>query len=420
MKKCPTCSKEFPDSMRFCQSDGTPLLEIVESAPIEDPYKTTVAKPEDIAAAIPPVDPFKTVVGSAPPSDDSGDLLQLPQEHDPLKTAFVPEAQLRQELNLDELKIDPPAAPKDAPVDDAPAFPPLPSPEDFKQTPVEDAPAPNFNIPEPPKFSEPNLSPPSFGDLSSSSEKTSGAAEENIPTFDTTPPPIEPDNAEPPTLISEQPFEFNKPPVASAPPSPFDTPKFEPPSKIDAANDSPFGSPFNTPIPSPFDDAKPASYQAPSTPLPSFKEPEPVVSEPVNDPFAPTPFGQANNPLNQPVKQNDWTPPPAPEANWQNQNIGQNTPFQPPVAQGSVNQTLPIISLVLGIISLCCYVSPLTGLAALITGYLGMKNANNDPANYGGKGLAIAGMVMGGLFFLIGVIYYILVFIVGFAGMIPR
>ena len=51
----------------------------------------------------------------------------------------------------------------------------------------------------------------------------------------------------------------------------------------------------------------------------------------------------------------------------------------------------------LGIFQLCCYISPITGLAALITGFLGMKNMKNDPANYGGKGLAIAGMITGGV-----------------------
>lgn len=114
----------------------------------------------------------------------------------------------------------------------------------------------------------------------------------------------------------------------------------------------------------------------------------------------------------------EWAPPPAPDANWQNQQIGQNTPFQPPVAGGGQNQTLPIVSLVFGIVSVCCYISPLTGLVALITGYMGMKNANNDPNNYGGKGLAIAGMIVGGIFFLLGVFYWIyIIFIVGLAAM---
>src|SRR5438552_3764975 len=88
---------------------------------------------------------------------------------------------------------------------------------------------------------------------------------------------------------------------------------------------------------------------------------------------------------------------------------GQNAPFQPSPSGAGLNQTLPIISLVLGIISLCCYISPITGLAALITGFIGLKNVKNDPANYGGKGLAIAGMITGGVFALLSVVYWILI-----------
>jgi hypothetical protein len=96
------------------------------------------------------------------------------------------------------------------------------------------------------------------------------------------------------------------------------------------------------------------------------------------------------------------------------QNFGQ-TPA--PVAGGSVNQTLPIVSLVFGILSLCCYVSPLTGLIALITGFMGMKNVNNDPNQYGGKTLAIVGMILGGLFFLIGLAYWVFLLFFGGLGM---
>lgn len=398
MKKCPTCDKEFADSMRFCQSDGTPLVDVVESAPPEDPYKTTVARSEDIASIIPPEDPFKTVVGNAPRSDDSGDLLQLPEEHDPLKTAYVPEAQLRQELNLDP--------PKEEAIELDPGFPPLPSPDDFvgQETPkVEEAPPPIFSAPEPPKFSEPSLSPPPLDWSSSAMESNKAAIEEKVPTFEETPPPIEPDYSEPPTLISE-PFKLD-------PPAP---PKFEPPTKIETSNDSPFGSPLNTPIPSPFDDSKPASYQAPSTPLPSFKEPEPIVEEPANNPFAPTPFGQSNDPFNQPVKQNDWTPPPAPEASWQNQEIGQNTPFQPPVVAGE-DKTLAIVSLVSGILGLVCC-GALAGVVALITGYMAKNNADSNPSVYGGRGMAVAGMIMGAISIVLTIIVVILQIFLGVLG----
>ena len=270
--------------MRFCQADGTPL---VEDVPV-DPYKTMVARPEDIAAASPP----------------SEDVLDLPAQSDPAKTMFASEDEIRAEMAArdegDEQVID---------------IPPL----------VE---------PEPPKFSEP-----------------------------------------------------------APPPSPFSSPET--------------GGPSGAPIPSPFDAPKPMSYEQPE---PSFAEPEPAREEPAFNPF--------DQPAPAPIAQAEWTPPPAPEPSWQNQPVGQNTPFQPPVAaSGSVNQTLPIVSLILGIVSLCCYISPVTGLGALITGYLGIKNANNDPQTYGGKGLAIAGMIIGGIMFLIGAGYYIIIILM-YAGLI--
>jgi hypothetical protein len=290
MKRCPTCDKTFDDNMRFCQADGTPL---VEDVPV-DPYKTMVARPEDIAAAMPP--------------EQSDDVLDLPAENDPAKTMYASEDEIRAEMNArDEQVID---------------IPPLVEPDR-------------------PAYSEP---PP--------------------------------------------------------PPSPF-TP-------------SDLGSATVPPIPSPFDEPKPSTYEPPSyepPPAPSFADPEPIRDEPAYNPF--------DQPGNAPIAQAEWTPPPVPDAGWQNQQIGQNTPFQPPApGTGGVNQTLPIVSLVFGIVSLCCYISPLTGIVALVTGYMGMKNANNDPRNFGGKGLAMAGMITGGIFFLLGLLYWIyVIFVIGFAAM---
>lgn len=309
MKKCPICEKTFEDSMRFCQSDGTPL---VDDAPPLDPYKTMVARPEDLAAAVPPAS-FEAI--PEPQLEDDEEVLQLPVESDPLKTMYASEEEIRGEM-----------AAKDAADEPVMEIPPLVAPE-------------------PPRFSEPSISPPSFGEM-------------------------------------------------APPPSPF-------------AKATP-------PIPSPFSDPKPATYEPPAPNYGAYKEPEPIVDEPSFNPFN-QPTGQ----IGQPLAQAEWTPPAAPEASWQNQEIGQNTPFQPPAAgTGGVNQTLPIISLVLGIVSLCCYISPVTGIAALITGYLGMKNIKNDPANYGGKGLAIAGMITGGVFLLLGLLYWVyIIFVVGLAAL---
>jgi hypothetical protein len=117
---------------------------------------------------------------------------------------------------------------------------------------------------------------------------------------------------------------------------------------------------------------------APRTP--SFQEPEPA--------FGQQPFGQSPS---------DWTPPPAPAASWGNQGLGQNTPFSAPPAAGGgqgQNQTLAIVSLVCGILGLCCGV---LGPVGLITGYMAYNNANKNPMMYGGRGLALGGMITGGL-----------------------
>jgi len=101
---------------------------------------------------------------------------------------------------------------------------------------------------------------------------------------------------------------------------------------------------------------------------------------------------------------------------WQNQPIqtNYNSPLQPnqssyPAQFQTQNQTLPTVSLVLGtfgILLTCCYGGIPFGLAALITGYIGLKNSGENPQQYGGRGLAIAGLITGavGLLFSFGII----------------
>jgi hypothetical protein len=103
-----------------------------------------------------------------------------------------------------------------------------------------------------------------------------------------------------------------------------------------------------------------------------------------------------------------WTPPPAPVQSWGEQGIGQNTPFQPPpmgVGGGGQNQTLAIVSLVCGILGLCC---GLLSIVALITGFLQRSNISKDPNQYGGGGLAIAGMILGGIGIVLMIISFFL------------
>jgi len=85
--------------------------------------------------------------------------------------------------------------------------------------------------------------------------------------------------------------------------------------------------------------------------------------------------------------QSGWSPPPPPAY-----------PIQP-------QQSLAAASMVLGMVSItvgwCCSFGVLTGPIALILGIVALVQNKNDPAKYGGKGLAIAGVVMGALYFVI-------------------
>lgn len=195
------------------------------------------------------------------------------------------------------------------------------------------------------------------------------------------------------TLSSPYDSPFGQTPFdASAPSSDSFSQTGSSPFSNESSGLPPFGSPQSTPFDTP-------NYQSPSTPFsepPSFNQGQ---------------FDAAQNTYGQPLQQS-WTPPPAPVAGWQSQNVGANTPFAPPMVGMNQDQTLPIISLVCGIISLmCCWIGFLLGPAALITGYLGKKNADDNPNRYGGSGMAMAGMITGGIGTLISVGYFLLVII---------
>lgn len=87
---------------------------------------------------------------------------------------------------------------------------------------------------------------------------------------------------------------------------------------------------------------------------------------------------------------------------YQNQQITQQQSYgmmgQSNLQSKGLDQTLPTISLILGILSLvliCCYGGFYLGIPAVIIGFIGMNNAKNNPEKYGGKGLAIGGLVTG-------------------------
>ena len=122
-----------------------------------------------------------------------------------------------------------------------------------------------------------------------------------------------------------------------------------------------------------------------------------------NDPAPPTVF------MNRAQTTNEFHPldahPPTPHSNLPR---SPNQPYMTPAILTVQNQTLPTVSLVAGILSLvlglCCFAGLPLGGAAVITGYLGLKNSHRDPLRCGGRGLAIGGMITGGIGFAISLL----------------
>jgi Domain of unknown function (DUF4190) len=307
MKKCPTCDREFDDAMRFCQTDGTSL---VDAAPEVDPYKTMVASKADIAAMIPPI----AAAEPEPPAAQE-EVLDIPAA-DPKKTMYASEEEIRSAMaEVDSPLVDlPPAAPEPAP----PAF----------------------------------IAPP---------------ADVPDPGFSKTTPPI---------------------------PSPFG------------------GSP-----PSPMAEVEPPAFNAPEPEPPAFVQPEPPAP-------AFNPFDNPAPEVNAPLAESNWTPTPAAQDHsWQNEPM-QNPQYQPGsgIPAGGQNQTLAIVSLVLGIAGLI-FCGGLTGPPALITGIMAKKKATNNPAEYGGAGLALGGIItgiLGTLLLLLVLAYFVFVFLIVGASMVGR
>lgn len=198
---------------------------------------------------------------------------------------------------------------------------------------------------------------------------------------------------EPPSFLTPDPLASFEPAAAPSapPPSPFAVENFceEPAAPASYETES------STPM---FDDAIAAT--------PVFSEPEPEKFDEAKTVMQPV-FASPFEPVPAPVEQ--WTPPPAPDSSWQNQQIGSNTPFQPPpMGTAGQNKTLAIVSLVAGIlgVTICCG-GLIPSLVALITGFMARGKANSNPSEYGGSGLAMAGIITGAIGLLGGIVVLI-------------
>ena len=81
--------------------------------------------------------------------------------------------------------------------------------------------------------------------------------------------------------------------------------------------------------------------------------------------------------------------------------------WQPPPPPGYIagpQQSLAVASLVLGLVSVtvgwCCSFGILTAPIAVALGIASLVQIKNNPTRYSGKGMAIGGIVAGGLYFL--------------------
>ena len=86
--------------------------------------------------------------------------------------------------------------------------------------------------------------------------------------------------------------------------------------------------------------------------------------------------------------------------------------YYPPVATSG----LAIASLVCGILAVVsCYFGGLTGIPAVICGHLALSKIPQSPVPISGRGMAIAGLVMGylGILFSLAVVVIIFIAIVG-------
>ena len=137
------------------------------------------------------------------------------------------------------------------------------------------------------------------------------------------------------------------------------------------------------------------------------------------------PFDQPSGPTDwpsQPPPASDWPsqPPPAPaRSDWGTPSGGYQPVSQPmagyqapppPPFPGvqQKQQGFAIASMVCGILSVVCCLGIFSGVPAVILGIMAMNKEKADPVNFGGRGMALAGVITGGLGSLLGLIWLVM------------
>lgn len=211
-----------------------------------------------------------------------------------------------------------------------------------------------------------------------------------------------------------------------APPTPFSEPySFNDPSSSSSSSMETLIAPkslFSDPSPS-YDEPshynEPSTYNEPSQSKKSYSE-EPTLNRPFaeppkqssqsqQDPYQPLFGSQPPAQYSSQGKQShpEWQPPPPPVQGWGNNAVGANYAYTQTPQQG-----LAMASMITGIVSctigMCCYIGTATGPVAIILGIIALVQIKNDPKRHTGKGMAIAGIITGALYFVFIALFLVL------------
>ena len=102
-------------------------------------------------------------------------------------------------------------------------------------------------------------------------------------------------------------------------------------------------------------------------------------------------------------------PPGEPQGGSYGQTYGPPGPGYLPAPPQQRTSPMAIVSLVLGIVGICCAQTFALSLAALATGFVARKHIARSHGAFKGEGMALAGLVLGALGVLIGIVYWILI-----------
>ncbi|HEV2883311.1 MAG TPA: DUF4190 domain-containing protein [Pyrinomonadaceae bacterium] len=135
-------------------------------------------------------------------------------------------------------------------------------------------------------------------------------------------------------------------------------------------------------------DSAPLPYEPPHEPPPTIKMNEAPTTSQEDRPtvrMQPDAMSAGLRQPTQPPMAQPWQPP-------------------PPIGGGGQNKNLGLLSMILGIVTMtigwCCYFGVLTGPIAIILGFIALSQIKKEPNKYGGRGMALAGIITGALYFV--------------------